>query len=114
MMADPDGFPRFRDETWRLNGIDLGAKSYGLVWDDVNGDGRPDLFDPDDRGHVTILRGTAETGFLSTDRFAFREVLFRERLPVSGPALIADLDGDGASDAVMRGEGRIIVLRGAP
>jgi hypothetical protein len=71
---------------------------------DFDGDGLRDLVDIADSGAISITTGTTDTGILSSDRYGFRKEVFRAEAGVENDVLIADLNGDGASDlAAWRG-----------
>lgn len=71
---------------------------------DFDGDGLKDLLDIADSGAISITAGTTDTGILSSDRYGYRREIFRAEASVENDVLIADLNGDGASDlAAFRG-----------
>jgi hypothetical protein len=79
---------------------------------DFDGDGKKDLLDIADQGHVSILEGTTDTGLFSSARYDFKDCLFKARAAVLNDVVIRDLDGDGASDLVAHDEHRIYLVRG--
>ncbi len=78
---------------------------------DFDGDGARDLLDTADGGHITILAGTSDTGFLSADRYGFRQEIFRARAEVGNDVRIGDLDGDGADDLLAWRGGLVYLVR---
>jgi hypothetical protein len=78
---------------------------------DFDGDGKPDLLDIADEGHITILKGTTETGFLSASRYTFEEQLFRAKAEVDNKVVIADLNDDGCSDLIAFRQEKIYIIR---
>jgi hypothetical protein len=78
---------------------------------DFDGDGKRDLLNIEDDGHISILQGTSEPGFLSSDRYAFKREIFRAPARVENDVLILDLNSDGASDLLAHSEGRVYVIR---
>ena len=78
---------------------------------DFDGDGRRDLLNIADQGHLTIQRGTTDTGLFSSARYEFKDYLFRARAAVHNDVVIKDLDGDGTSDVVAHDQHRIYLVR---
>ncbi len=78
---------------------------------DFDGDGKKDLLDIADQGHLSILKGTTDTGLFSSARYAFNDSLFKARATVKNDVVIQDLDGDGTSDLVAHDQSRIYLVR---
>jgi hypothetical protein len=78
---------------------------------DFDGDGKKDLLNIADQGHLTIQRGTTDTGLFSSARYDFKDYLFRARAAVQNDVVVTDLDGDGTSDLVAHDEHRIYLVR---
>jgi hypothetical protein len=83
---------------------------------DFNGDGKKDLVDIADDGHLTILAGRTGGGLFAS-AYGFTEEedgnpLFRAKASVESDLIIRDLDGDGASDLLAYRGDRIYVIRG--
>lgn len=77
---------------------------------DFDGDGKKDLLDIADDGHLSILKGTTDTGLLGA-RYGFSDYLFKARATVANDVVIRDLDGDGTSDLVAHDESRVYLVR---
>jgi hypothetical protein len=78
---------------------------------DFDGDGKRDLLDIADQGHLSIQRGTTDTGLFSSARYDFKDYLFKARATVENDVIVRDLDGDGATDLVAHDDHRIYVVR---
>ncbi len=78
---------------------------------DFDGDGKRDLLNIADQGHLTIQRGTTDTGLFSSARYDFKDYLFRARATVHNDVVVKDLDGDGTSDLVAHDQHRIYLVR---
>jgi FG-GAP-like repeat len=81
---------------------------------DFDGDGKRDLLNIADEGHLTIQKGTTETGFLSSARFEFDDTLFRAKASVGNDLVIEDFTGDGISDLAAFEGSRIFLIRSEP
>jgi hypothetical protein len=95
-----DGVPRFTDVTRALGASDAGGRLLGVLFEDLDEDGRPDLYLANDMSRNVLL---IQRGGRFVDATALAGVGLSDRgLPEAGMGVDAgDLNGDGLLDLVV-------------
>ena len=76
-----------------------GSHPYGVVFGDIDGDGKPDMVVPNQAAaNVSVFRNTATTGAITSGSFAAKVDFTCGSQPFN--ANVADIDGDGKMDVI--------------